>query len=60
MNNKELNERYNAMQNMYLQKVCKKHEYIFVNFTVSHNHVNTPSCYYQCKNCGKLLNEPNQ
>lgn len=54
MSNTELNEKIKQQQKMFMQKVCKKHEYIKVTLTTTG--INQPSVSYQCKHCGEQLN----
>ncbi len=52
MNNFVLNQQIKEQQNMFMQILCEKHEFIEVKMITSP--INKPSKWLQCKHCGKV------
>lgn len=55
-----LNQQAKGLNEMFMQKVCDKHEYIMVTQTTSttkegKTEINKSNSWMQCKNCGKSI-----
>lgn len=61
--NKRLNEMVKQQQQMFIQRICDKHEYVLVTQTTTNNApipLNTSHSWLQCKHCSHTLPIPSQ